>query len=113
VIEKFLIKFYDIDCPRLSNIYNVVIKNVTEFATDFNTLCLVKKMMINRFNYEKLKESELKINKKDLTTENPVSDYKSFFPLLKMKIEENLYDIMKCHYGTYVAHTILEVSKKL
>lgn len=112
VVEKILLKFYDIDCPKLNNIYNAVIKNITEFSTDFNTLCLVKKMMINRFIYDK-KENNLnsiKSKEENMLKDNNVNDYKSYFILFKRKIEENLPDIMKCHYGTYVAHTILEVS---
>jgi hypothetical protein len=68
--------------------------------------------MINRFTYDSKKEDELKkLNDKEkVVSEESISDYKSFFPLFKLKIEENLHEIMSSHYGTYVAHTILEVS---
>lgn len=68
--------------------------------------------MINRFTFDNKKENNInniKNKEENMLNDINVNDYKSYFILFKSKIEENLPDIMKCHYGTYVAHTILEV----
>lgn len=90
VLEKIIIQFEHLE-ESLSFLYDIILENLVEFSQNPSSLCIVKKIIVQK-HYQK------------------ESTYRNIFLKVKEKIEKNVFEIVNSQYGTYVIHSIVDVS---
>ncbi len=71
-------------------LYKYVINDILKYSHNEFSMCIIKKFLIYRRNFQ--------------------GAYKLIFIQLKKVIDKEIFSILNSHYGNYLFHTMIEVS---